>query len=451
METVKKNQTDIKLIYGVDDKPKLLTQILLGLQHIFAAFGGIIVVPIVITAALGFDAKTGTALISSAILAAGIATFIQSKGVGPVGARVACIMGTDFTFVAPAIAVGAKFGLPGIFGATILGAIIVIILSFFVKPLMKLFPPIVTGTVVCLIGLTLLPVSIDWAAGGFGAADYGSLKNISIALFIMIITLLLNHYGKGLVSSASILIGMVVGYIVCIPLGMVDFSSVGQASWLSLPRVLGYGINFNLKALLPFIPAYFVTIIGTVGCLKAINEVSQVESDEKRIGSGVLSDGIGSLIAGFFGALPNTSFSQNVGLIPLTKVASRYVAMMAGLLLVVLGLFPKFAALINIMPQPVLGGVGIVMFGTVAAAGIQTLSNVELNNRNLLIIATSIGLGLGVTFRPDFIAQLPEGLKMIFSSGISTGTIVALLLNVMLKEEKKNEKALGGVKDGKSA
>ncbi len=315
---------------------------------------------------------------------------------------------------------------------------------------MKLFPPIVTGTVVCLIGLTLLPVSIDWAAGGFGAADYGSLKNISIALFIMIITLLLNHYGKGLVSSASILIGMVAGYIVCIPLGMVDFSSVGQASWLSLPRVLGYGINFNLQVLLPFIPAYFVSIIGTVGCLKAINEVSQVESDEKRIGSGVLSDGIGSLIAGFFGALPNTSFSQNIGLIPLTKVASKYVTMMAGLLLVVLGLFPKFAALINIMPQPVLGGVGIVMFGTVAAAGIQTLSNVALNNRNLLIIATSIGLGLGVTFRPDFIAQLPEGLKMIFSSGISTGTIVALLLNVMLKEEE-DEKALGGVKDGKSA
>ncbi|AXG92449.1 purine permease [Clostridium botulinum] len=433
---MKKNETDIQLMYGVNDKPKILMQILLGLQHIFAAFGGIIVVPIVISAALGFDAKTSTALISSAILAAGVATFIQSRGIGTIGARVACIMGTDFTFVAPAIAVGGKFGLSGIFGATILGAGIVIILSFFVKSLMKLFPPIVTGTVVSLIGLTLLPVSIDWAAGGAGSANYGSLKNISIALFIMIVTLLLNHYGKGLVSSASILIGMVVGYIICIPLGMVDFSSVSQASWISLPKILGYGITFNLQVLLPFIPAYFVTIIGTVGCLKAITEVSGIKEDEKPITAGVLSDGVGSMLAGVFGALPNTSFSQNIGLIPLTKVASRYVTMMAGILLVILGLFPKFAALINIMPQPVLGGVGIVMFGTVAAAGIQTLSGVKLNNRNMLIIATSIGLGLGVTFRPEFIAQLPESLKMIFSSGISTGTIVALLLNVILKEKE---------------
>ncbi|MHB9942851.1 purine permease [Clostridium sporogenes] len=433
---MKKNETDIQLMYGVNDKPKIIMQILLGLQHIFAAFGGIIVVPIVISAALGFDAKTSTALISSAILAAGVATFIQSRGIGPIGARVACIMGTDFTFVAPAIAVGGKFGLSGIFGATILGAGIVVILSFFVKPLMKLFPPIVTGTVVSLIGLTLLPVSIDWAAGGVGSANYGSLKNISIALFIMIVTLLLNHYGKGLVSSASILIGMVVGYIICIPLGMVDFSSVSQASWVSLPKIFGYGITFNLQVLLPFIPAYFVTIIGTVGCLKAITEVSGIKADEKPITAGVLSDGVGSMLAGVFGALPNTSFSQNIGLIPLTKVASRYVTMMAGILLVILGLFPKFAALINIMPQPVLGGVGIVMFGTVAAAGIQTLSSVKLNNRNMLIIATSIGLGLGVTFRPEFIAQLPESLKMIFSSGISTGTIVALLLNVILKEKE---------------
>lgn len=430
------NSSDLKLIYGVDDKPKVHTQVLLGLQHIFAAFGGIIVVPIVVASALNLDATTSTALISAAILMAGVATFIQSKGVGIVGARVACIMGTDFTFVAPAIAVGAKYGLSGIFGGTILGAFIAIILSFFIKPLMKLFPPIVTGTVVCLIGLTLLPVSIDWAAGGVGSADYGSLKNISIALLITIITLLLNHYGKGLVSSASILIGMVVGYIICIPLGMIDFSQVGQASWMSIPKVFGYGANFSINTLMPFIPAYFVTIIGTVGCLKGIGEVSSVELSDSKIGSGVLSDGIGSMLAGCFGALPNTCFSQNIGLIPLTKVASKYVTMMAGILLVILGLFPKFAALINIMPQPVLGGVGIVMFGTVAAAGIQTLSSVKITNRNLLIIATAIGLGLGVTFRPEIIANLPEGLKMIFSSGISTGTIVALVLNLVLKERE---------------
>ena len=433
-----KNLSNLK--YGVEDNPRLATKILLGFQHIFAAFGGIIVVPLVISSALGFDVATSTAVISASILAAGIATIIQAKGMGRVGSKVACIMGTDFTFVSPSISVGSVLGLPGIIGATILGAFFEIILSYFIKPLMKLFPPIVTGTVVCLIGLTLLPVSMDWAAGGSGATDYGSLTNVSIAMLVMMITLLLNRYGKGMLSSASILIGMVVGYIICIPLGMVDFSSVAQASFISIPQIFQYGVTFDLKALIAFLPAYFVTTIETVGCLKAIGEVSDVDMNDKRVGSGVLADGVGSILGGAFGAFPNTSFSQNVGLIPLTKVASKHVAIMAGILLVILGLFPQFAALINSIPQPVLGGVGIVMFGTVAAAGIKTLSSVEINDRNLLIIATSIGLGLGVTFRPDFLAQLPQGLQMVFSSGISTGTIVALVLNIILRENKKEEK-----------
>ncbi|KQB76941.1 MULTISPECIES: nucleobase:cation symporter-2 family protein [Clostridium] len=433
-ETSDYYESGIKLMYGINDKPKLTMQILLGLQHIFAAFGGIIVVPLVIGSALGFDAATSTALMSATILAAGIATFIQSKGIGPIGSKTACIMGTDFTFATPAIAVGSVAGLPGIIGATILGALVEVILSFFIKPIMKFFPPLVTGTVICLIGLTLLPVSIDWAAGGSGASDYGSMINIAIAAFVMIFTILLNHYGKGIISSASILIGMIVGYIICIPLGMIDFSTVKEASWISFPKIFQYGVDFNFKYVIPFIPAYLVTTIETVGCLKAISQVSGIKDDPKRIGKGVLSDGVGSAIAGCLGTFPNTSFSQNVGIIPLTKVASRYVAIMAGILLVILGLLPKFAALINIMPQPVLGGVGIVMFGTVAAAGIQTLSSVKLTNKNLLVIATSIGLGLGVTFRPEILSSLPEWMTMIFSSGISTGTIVALVLNIILKE-----------------
>lgn len=432
------------LKYGVEDNPALVTKIILGFQHIFAAFGGIIVVPLVIAGALKFDTDTSMSLISASILSAGIATIIQARGIGKVGARVACIMGTDFTFVSPSISVGSVLGLPGIIGATILGSFLEIILSYFIKPLMKIFPPLVTGTVVSLIGLTLLPVSIDWAAGGVGSADYGSLTNVSIAMVVMMITLLLNRYGKGMLSSASVLIGMAVGYIICIPLGKVDFSSVTQANFIAIPQIFQYGVTFDLKALIAFLPGYFVATIGTVGCLKAIGEVSDVDMADKRVGSGVLADGVGSMLGGLVGAFPNTSFSQNVGLIPLTKVASKHVAIMAGILLVILGLFPQFAALINGIPQPVLGGVGIVMFGTVAAAGIKTLSRVEINDRNLLIIATSIGLGLGVTFRPEFISQLPEGLQMIFSSGISTGTIVALLLNIILIEDKneKNNKEL---------
>ena len=448
MKKTKQNVGNDELLYNIEDKPKLSTQILLGFQNIFAAFGGIIAVPLVISSALGFDGVLSTAVLSATILAAGLATLIQAKGLGPIGAKVPCIMGTDFTFVAPAITVGSVAGLPGIIGATILGSIVEIVASYFIKPLMKLFPPLVTGTVVCLIGLTLLPVSMDWAAGGVGSTDYGSLQNLSIALFVLIITLLLNRYGNGLISTASVLIGMVIGYIICIPLGKVDFTLVKEASWFAFPSIFQYGVDFSLSNVIAFIPAYIVTTIETVGCLSSICEVSKVKITDKIVGQGVLADGVGSAMAGALGTFPNTTFSQNVGLIPLTRNASRSVAVMAGILLVGLGFFPKFAALINIMPQPVLGGVGIVMFGTIAASGIKTLSKVEINNRNLLIIATSIGLGLGVTFRPDFIAQLPEALKMVFASGISTGTIAALVLNKILREEK--EEKVEVIEDGKA-
>ena len=434
MEKQNLKNTEVNLIYGVDDDLDLPKKVLFGLQHIFAAFGGIIVVPLVIATSLGFDSKVTTALISASILGSGLATIIQAKGVGKVGARVACIMGTDFTFVSPAISVGSVLGLPGIIGATILGSLFEVILSFFIKPLMKFFPPLVTGTVVALIGLTPLPVSIDWAAGGAGSANYASLENLAVAMFVLVITLLLNNYGKGMISSASILIGIVVGYIVCIPLGLVDFTPVKEASWLSFPKILEFGVTFDAKAVMAFIPAYFVATIGTVGCLKAIGETSNIDIGDKRVAAGVLSDGVGSALGGLVGSCPNTSFSQNIGIISLTKVASRHVAVMAGILLVILGFLPKVAAIITGIPNPVLGGVGIMMFGTVAAAGIRTLSNIKLTERNLLIIAISMGLGLGVTFRPDVIHNLPEAIRMIFSSGISTGTIAALILNAVLKE-----------------
>lgn len=436
MEKQNLKNTEVNLIYGVDDDLDLPKKVLFGLQHIFAAFGGIIVVPLVIATSLGFDSKVTTALISASILGSGLATIIQAKGVGKVGARVACIMGTDFTFVSPAISVGSVLGLPGIIGATILGSLFEIILSFFIKPLMKFFPPLVTGTVVALIGLTLLPISIDWAAGGAGSANYASLENLAVAMFVLVITLLLNNYGKGMISSASILIGIVVGYIVCIPLGLVDFTPVKEASWLSFPKILEFGVTFDAKAVMAFIPAYFVATIGTVGCLKAIGETSNINIGDKRVAAGVLSDGVGSALGGLVGSCPNTSFSQNIGIISLTKVASRHVAVMAGILLVILGFLPKVAAIITGIPNPVLGGVGIMMFGTVAAAGIRTLSNIKLTERNLLIIAISMGLGLGVTFRPDVIHNLPEAIRMIFSSGISTGTIAALILNAVLKESQ---------------
>lgn len=440
MDENNSNNHKPELICSLEEKPPLGTSILLAFQHIVTAFGGIVAVPLVVGSALGLSLPDIAFLVSATIFVSGITTFIQARGVGPIGGKLPVVMGTDFTFVAPSIAVGAAggmgLGVAGIVGATILGSFVEMILSRFIKPLMKFFPPVVTGTVVTLIGTTLLPVAMDWAAGGVGSADYGSLQNLAISMGVLLVIVFLNHYGKGMIGSASVLIGILLGYLVSWPLGLLDFQAVADASWFSLPQIFKFGVTFSLPALLAFIPAYLVTTIETVGVLIAVEDACDVDNSEDRVAKGLLADGVGSFIAGFFGSGANTSFSQNVGLIPLTRVASRYVVTVAGVILFLLGLFPKLATLIAIMPNPVLGGAGIVMFGIVAASGIKTLGSVRLTNRNLIIIAVSIGLGLGATFRPEYFANLPEVLQSIFSSGISTGTITAFILNLLLREKK---------------
>lgn len=427
-------------IYGLNDKPGIVMQFLLGLQHVFAAFGGIIVVPIIVSSALGFDALTSTALISGSILAAGIATMIQSRGVGPVGAKLPAVMGTDVTFAAPAIAVGEKFGLPGIMGAILVGGVVESILSIFTKPLIKFFPKVVTGVVICLIGLTLLANAVNWLGGGPAAIEagtFGNIRYVSVGLIVLLVTMILNHYGKGLLKSASILIGMVFGYLICIPLGMVDFTPVTEASFFAFPRILATGVTFHWEAVLAFLPAFLVGVVGTVGRIKAIENVVEIEEDDKNVGKAILADGVTTVLSGAVGGLTNTTFAQNIGLLSITRVTSRYVTIMAGIILTVLGFFPKFAALIHTIPQPVLGGVSVMMFGMIAVAGIQILSTVKFDNRNMMIVAISLGFGLGVAFRPEILLQFPEVVRMIFSSGITAGTLIAIFLNVVLREPKK--------------
>ncbi|MCW6664837.1 purine permease [Aerococcaceae bacterium NML191219] len=421
---------------GIDDKPPFAVMVVLALQHILAAFAGIVAVPLVIGSVLNFSVEETSFMVAATIFASGVTTIIQSRGLGPIGSRVSGMMGTDFTFVNPSISVGAKFGVAGIVAATITGAFVEIILSRFIKPLMRFFPPLITGIVVALIGITLLPVSIDWAAGGYGATDYGSIRNLAVSFSIMLFTLFLSHFGKGMWSTAAVFIGMVMGYLVCVPLGMVDLAAVDNAAWFELPNVLRYGFKFDLASTLSFVPAYVVSTIGTVGIMMAIGEASRVKVTSDRAAAGVLADGVGSLISGLFGAGPNTAFSQNVGLIALTKVASRHVMVVAGIILAGLGIFPKLSALISVMPQPVLGGVGVIMFGLVAAQGLKTLTRIHLGDRELLIISVAFALGIGVTVRPDILQHLPSALKMLLSSGISTGTLAALILNIILPEKK---------------
>lgn len=260
--------------------------VLLALQHILAAFAGIIAVPLVVCTALGFSIPQTSLVVSASIFVAGIATFIQSKGIGPVGARVPGMMGTDFTFVNPTIAVGSQFGMAGIVAATLSASIVEIVLSRFIKPLMRFFPPLITGTVVALIGITLLPVSMDWAAGGVGSENYGSLQNLSIACGVMALTLAIAHFGRGILRAAAVFIGMVVGYLVCIPLGLVNLSAVGDAPWFALPNIFAYGFHFNWASTLAFVPAYIVSTIGTVGIMMAIGQASGTTMSSKRVSGG---------------------------------------------------------------------------------------------------------------------------------------------------------------------
>ena len=428
------------LIYQVDDKPGFVLMTLLGFQNILTAFGGIVAVPLVISGMAGFGVADTSYMISAALLGSGVVSIIQSKGIGPkwfrVGAGLPTIMGTDFGFVGPANAVINTMGggIAGYFGGTMMGAVLEIILSYFIKPLMKFFPPVVTGTVISLMGLTLMPVAFDWVAGGVGAANYGSPLNLTIATIVFLLIVLLNHYGSVKIGPAAVLIGIVAGYVMCIPLGMVDFNQVAQANWFAMPQLFKYGVNFDLKFAIPFISGYLVTVIETVGVMQTIGAVTETELTDEDIANGVRADGVGSFIGPAMGSGPVATFSQNAGLIPLTRNASRSVAITAGVLLMAMSFLPKFATLVSIMPMAVLGGAGVLMFGNVAASGVKSLSRVNFDNRNLVIVAAGLGVGLGVAFRPEVVAGLPGILGGLFSSGISAGTIVTLVLNIILKE-----------------
>lgn len=424
-----------ELLYDMDTRPPIVTSIILALQHILAAFAGIVAVPLVVGSALQLSVEEMAMMVSATIFASGITTVIQSRKIGPMGSGYPTMMGTDFTFVNPQISVGARFGIAGIVGATITGAWLEVILSRFIKPLMRFFPPLITGIVVTLIGVTLLPVSIDWAAGGVGAPDYASLSNLGIAFIVMLFTLFLNYYGKGIWSTGAVFWGMIFGYLICVPLGLVNLEPVEAAHWIALPRIFRYGVTFDLASTVSFLPAYLVSTIGTTGVLMAVGEASHRVPDANTIAGGVLTDGVGSMISGLFGAGPNTAFSQNVGLITLTRVASRHVMIVAGFFLVLLGVFPKVSALISVIPTPVLGGVGVIMFGLVAAQGIKSLTSLSLGTRELLIISVSLAMGIGVTVNPGILVNVPDWLEMMLSSGISAGTLTALILNLILKEK----------------
>ncbi|MFK7744332.1 MAG: uracil-xanthine permease family protein [Roseobacter sp.] len=423
--------------------PPLAQAVPLGLQHVLAMFASNVTPSIIVAGAAGlaFGGPEQVYLIQMAMLFAGIATLFQTIGIGPVGARLPIMQGTSFAFVGVLAGVAATQGLSVALSACIIGGCLHFVLGSFIRHLRWLFPPLVTGLVILAIGLYLIPVAIKYAAGGAAsfqmeAESFGSLKHWSVALSVVIVALVLKFFTKGMLSNAAILVGLVVGYVLALVLGMVSFAPVANASWLTAITPLPYGFEFSLGAVIAVTLVSIVSAIETVGDASATTKAGAGrEATDAEISGATYADGLGTAVAGVFGGLPNTSFSQNVGIVGMTGIMSRHVVTIGAIVLILCGLVPKIGAVIASMPLPVLGGGVIVMFGMVAAAGLNVLSEVKMNRRNMVIIAVSLAAGLGLNLVPSAVQYLPGVVKTLATSAVAPTALVAIVLNVVLPDE----------------
>lgn len=422
--------------YGIEESPDLDRAVPLGIQHLLAMFLSTVALPLIIAGAIGVGPEDTRFIVQMALLVAGLATIVQAYPVGPVGAKLPIVMGTSAIFVAPLIDIGAEFGLAAIFGAVIVASPVEIVIGYFFDELRSLFPPLVTGVVVMLVGLTLIPIAMQYSAGVPGADSFGSLQNLGLAALVLVVALGVNQFFDGFLRSASVLIAVVVGYLAAIPLGLLDLSGVSGAAWFSLPMPLNYGLSFEPSATVLVGFAYVITAMETIGDISGTTEAVGREPTTEETKGGLVADGVMSAFAGVFNAFPNTSFSQNVGLISFTGVASRFVVAIAGVFLVVLGLVPKVAEVVAAMPNPVLGGAAIVLFGMIFSIGLRIVARgSDLTRRNLTIVAVSVVLGVGVEWRSDTLANLPSDVQILATSGIIVGGVTALVLNAVLPEQ----------------
>lgn len=436
------------LIYGLEDRPPVRDAIFAAIQHVFACFVGIITPALIISGALGLEPADGAYLVSMSLFVSGIATFIQAKKIGPVGSGLLSIQGTSFAFIGPIIAAGlAVTGAGGttqdalgtIFGLCLVGSVIEMFFSQFIELASRVVTPLVTGIVVTLIGLTLIDVGLTSMGGGFAAREagtFGSPAYLLLSGLVLAIIVVLNNVQSSFLRMSSVAIALLAGYLIAIPMGLVNFSNLSGLAPVNIPLPFRYGFGFNIAAFIPFAFLYLITTIESTGDITATSLLTGQPITGptyfKRIKGGILGDGINSAIAAVFNTFPNTTFSQNNGVIQLTGIGSRYVGYYIAVVFIILGLVPIIAGIFQTIPQPVLGGATIIMFGSVAVAGIKILSTVNLNKRASIILATSLGLGLGVSVVPDILEQLPTLIKSVFSSGISTGGLTALVLNMVL-------------------
>ena len=449
-------------------KLPLTKAIPLGLQHVLAMFVGNLTPILIITGACGIGAGSEFAelqvdLLQNAMLVAGIVTLVQLYAIGPVGGKVPIIMGTSSGFIGVFNSVarvmgGGIAGYGAIMMASILGGLFETVLGFLLKPLRRFFPAVVTGTVVLSIGLSLVSVGVNSFGGGNAAADFGSIENLALGALVTVVIIAFKHGTKGMTSASSILIGIIAGYIASAVMGLflsptgvtadgveytkawvLNWDKVAEASWFSVPKLLPVPLVFDLRAVVPVLIMFIVTAVETVGDISGVTEGGMGrEATDSELSGGVICDGLGSSFAALFGVLPNTSFSQNVGLVAMTKIVNRSALATGAVFLVFCGLLPKLAALISIMPQSVLGGAAVMMFSSIIISGIQLITKEPLTARNITIVSTALGLGYGIGANGAVIAGLPQAVQLIFGgSGIVPAAILAIILNIAIPREKE--------------
>ncbi|MBF1622460.1 MULTISPECIES: nucleobase:cation symporter-2 family protein [Prevotella] len=439
-----------ELIYGLNDRPPIRETIFAALQHLLAIFVAIITPPLIISSALKFDLDTTGFLVSMSLFVSGLATFIQCRRFGPIGAGLLCIQGTSFSFISPIIGAGmlgmingkmnVEMGLSYIFGACLVASVVEMVVSRLLPYTRKIITPLVSGIVVSLIGMCLIKAGINSCGGGQSAVDagtFGSLQNLGLALLVLVSIIFFNRSNNRFLRMGSIVLGLLIGCVAAYALNMIDFSSLKGSGSLNIPVPFKYGLNFDLGTIIGIGLIYLVTAVEAFGDITANSLISgePVEGPVflKRAQGGVLADGFNSFLAAVFNSFPNSIFAQNNGMIQLTGVASRYVGYFIAGALVLLGLFPVVGKVFSLIPDPVLGGATLLMFGTVAAAGIRIIASTEITRKAVLVMAISFAMGLSVELVPGILDKMPDIIKNIFSSGITTGGLTAILANAFIR------------------
>lgn len=405
----------------------------LGIQHVLAMYAGAVIVPLIVGGALRLTGEQLTYLVSIDILMCGIATLLQVWRNKFFGIGLPVVLGCTFTAVGPMIAIGGQYGISAIYGSILVSGIFVVVISKFFGKLVKFFPPVVTGSVVTIIGITLIPVAMNNMAGGQGSPDFGSLPNIALAFGTLLFIIVLFRFFKGFIRAIAILLGLAGGTIVAYFMGKVNFAAVAEASWFHMPSPFYFGMpTFEVTAILTMILVAMVSLVESTGVYFALGDICEEKLEEKDLSNGYRAEGLAIILGAVFNAFPYTTYSQNVGLLQLSGVKTKNVIYTAGAFLVLLGLVPKIGALTTIIPTPVLGGAMVAMFGMVVAYGIKMLSKVEFaSQENLLIIACSVGMGLGVTAVPELFAQMPSSIRILTDNGIVAGSLTAIALNLV--------------------